>query len=883
MKKIIATLVLLISVICGAMAQNDAMYVYRNDGIINAFLKADVDSMRYSQLDLDSVLHSEYVVQEVWAVDSVYRIPLEKIDSVSFVTPPTVYKSGVINISDDLIDYVIGREDYVLKLKANTPSAIIPQAGEKLVLLKGCEALPNGFAGKVVAVNVLGESINVVCEQTFIEDIFDSFCSVQTVCGYADDPAEANAKQGNAGQNRAVYNPDDRTFKLGPYTVTASGELSQGITLNGDLALKGEASLSVTLEPTFRIHTFLIIGEGHGLYFSSSITGNLVVTSSSSIYGGLEWEHEFLNPVIKFPIPYTADLVNYYINPGLFVRANAMITSTLSTTRNYSFGMAFDFSSIGESVVKPSLGGRLVSSNTEMTGSIDGSAAFGAYIETGFNLVSRELSRVCVRGEYGVHLNGNFVLRNSDIDNASKETGLYERLKASSVEYGPFVSASLVASVLNSSSSPSLQVSRTEEKCDLVPTFKNTKLKHTSNSSASLDAYTELSGNCLFPVPVGYKLFDVNNREIADYEATSSYTNVESKFEHTFNGMSQNAKYVVYPKVKVFGYEMLASPSAELNTVTPKITNFKVTGSSYSKGAYFNDSLAYDYKFDAATTVEIASLEGVSDWGYVYKDPNGKVKRISLMGYGTSYTDTRYAYRNEAKSTVCLYGYVKYEGDDEYYYGEPHDYPLEYEYAVHTCPDNNHPHAIDLGLPSGTKWCCMNVGASSPEQYGGYYAWGETSEKSVYNQVTYSYYNGQDTNGDGIIDKNFSVVNIGSDIAGTSYDVAHVRMGGSWRMPSRAQQHELRYNCTQTFTQQNGVYGILVTGNNGGQLFLPAAGSRSSGDLYQAASHGYYWSSSLFTYYGDDDHADCLRFDSSVWDWCCISRYIGQSVRAVCP
>lgn len=880
MKKIIATLVLLISVICGAMAQNDAMYVYRNDGIINAFLKADVDSMRYSQLDLDSVLHSEYVVQEVWAVDSVYRIPLEKIDSVSFVTPPTVYKSGVINISDDLIDYVIGREDYVLKLKANTPSAIIPQAGEKLVLLKGCEALPNGFAGKVVAVNVLAESINVVCEQTFIEDIFDSFCSVQTVCGYADDPAEANAKQGNAGQSRAVYNPDDRTFKLGPYTVTASGELSQGITQNGDLALKGGASLSVTLEPTFRIHTFLIIGEGHGVYFSSSITGNLVVTSSSSIYGGLEWEHEFLNPVINFPIPNTAELVNYYINPGLFVRANAMITSTLSATRNYSFGMAFDFSSIGESVKKPSLGGRLVSSNTEMTGSIDGNAALGAYIETGFNLVSRELSRVCVRGEYGVQFNGNFVLRNSDIDNASKETGLYERLKASSVEYGPFVSASMVSSVLNSSFSPSLQVSRTEEKWDLVPTFKNTKLKHTPNSSASLDAYTELSGNCLFPVPVGYKLFDVNNREIADYEATSSYTNVESKFEHTFNGMSQNAKYVVYPKVKVFGYEMLASPSAELNTVTPKITNFKVTGSSYSKGAYFNDGLAYDYRFDAATTVEIASLEGVSDWGYVYKDPNGKVKRISLMGFGTSYTDTRYAYyRNEAKSTVCLYGYVQYEGDAEYYDAEPQYYPLEY--TVHSCPDGNHPHAIDLGLPSGTKWCCMNVGASSPEQYGGYYAWGETSEKSVYDHVTYSYYNGQDTNGDGIIDNNFSVVNIGSDIAGTSYDVAHVRMGGSWRMPSFAQYQELMNNCTRTFTQQNGVYGILMTGKNGGQLFLPATGNRRGSDLRNAGSRFYYWSSSLVP--SNDQCAYYLFSDSGYWHWGTYVRSIGLSVRAVCP
>ena len=273
----------------------------------------------------------------------------------------------------------------------------------------------------------------------------------------------------------------------------------------------------------------------------------------------------------------------------------------------------------------------------------------------------------------------------------------------------------------------------------------------------------------------------------------------------------------------------------------------------------------------------------MSDWGYVYKDPNGKVKRISLMGYGTSYTDTRYAYyRNEAKSTVCLYGYVKYEGDDEYYYGEPHDNPLEYEYAVHTCPDNNHPHAIDLGLPSGTKWCCMNVGASSPEQYGGYYAWGETSEKSVYNAVTYSYFNGQDTDGDGLIDKNFSVVNIGSDIAGTSYDVAHVRMGGSWRMPSFAQQQELWSNCTRTFTQQNGVYGFLVTGNNGGQLFLPAAGHRAWGDLIDAGSYGDYWSSSLAPSY--DYHAYYLYFNSSNWHgYGSGDRNHGHSVRAVCP
>ena len=198
-----------------------------------------------------------------------------------------------------------------------------------------------------------------------------------------------------------------------------------------------------------------------------------------------------------------------------------------------------------------------------------------------------------------------------------------------------------------------------------------------------------------------------------------------------------------------------------------------------------------------------------------------------------------------------------------------------------TCPDDNHPHAIDLGLPSGTKWCCCNVGASTPEGYGGYYAWGETSEKSVYNEVTYKYFNGQDTDGDGWIDENFSVVNIGSDIAGTGYDAASVNMGAPWRMPSTAQQQELINNCSRQWTQQNGVNGILVTGRNGGRIFLPAAGVRWTDDLYDAGSHGDYWSSSLFP--GHDYSAYDMGFFADRWRWIGYYRYIGLSVRAVCP
>lgn len=144
------------------------------------------------------------------------------------------------------------------------------------------------------------------------------------------------------------------------------------------------------------------------------------------------------------------------------------------------------------------------------------------------------------------------------------------------------------------------------------------------------------------------------------------------------------------------------------------------------------------------------------------------------------------------------------------------------------------------------------------------------------------YCNGEDTDGDGWYDRNWQYQNIGSDIAGTQYDVAHVRMGGSWRMPSHEQQMELKNNCTQTWIQQNGVNGILVTGKNGGQVFLPAAGDGWNDGLIDVGSIGYYWSSSLKSSSGK--YACYLFFDSGYWGWSSYYyRGDGLSVRAVCP
>ena len=186
-----------------------------------------------------------------------------------------------------------------------------------------------------------------------------------------------------------------------------------------------------------------------------------------------------------------------------------------------------------------------------------------------------------------------------------------------------------------------------------------------------------------------------------------------------------------------------------------------------------------------------------------------------------------------------------------------------------TTPDPGNHEWVDLGLPSGTKWATCNVGANSPEEYGDYFAWGETAPKDYYDWSTYfdSDYNKYNNNG-------------GLTELLPEDDAATKNWGSPWHMPTFEQIEELLDNCTREWTTQGGVNGILVTGPNGSTIFLPAAGYRWHDELGYAGIFGEYWSSSL----GPGYNAYVLVFDSGYWDWSHGSsghRYLGQSVRAV--
>lgn len=188
---------------------------------------------------------------------------------------------------------------------------------------------------------------------------------------------------------------------------------------------------------------------------------------------------------------------------------------------------------------------------------------------------------------------------------------------------------------------------------------------------------------------------------------------------------------------------------------------------------------------------------------------------------------------------------------------------------------------VDLGLPSGLLWAECNVGASSPEEYGNYYAWGETTTKNVYNWETYRHINSDYnqltkycTNSNyGVVD-NLTILQRGDD-------AATANLGNGARTPTADEWRELISHTSSMWTTNNGVPGRMFTASNGKSLFLPAAGGRWNVESGDVGGGGYYWSSSL-----DADaqfYAYGLYFNSSGQMVYSASsyRYSGRSIRAV--
>lgn len=895
MKKLILTFILVfVALSTTAQTIGDAFYIYRNDGEFNAFFRDEVDSITYSHYDADSICYDEIVTQLVYTQDSLYRIPIAAIDSVGFVQPETMYKEDVKPIIGELFNYLIKADSLILTFDSSIPSSLLPNAGDKLVATSLTDKLPLGFTGTVRLVEQTSDGFVVSCDSLALEETANRFYGVVEIVGLESD--------GNVRRylRRKVDSEGTRPFRLViPPIFNLKLDLSPFVKEKNMYDINGKAVATTSISPIMTGRITRVVDNSLNIdhYNIHAVTDVTTETQVEAVGEVSNKNNPFnkSNPKKDFTIEGTKPgpfgiPIYYAFGPTFEMDGEIALGTTVYANFTNTSDITYYPLTTAIGIVLPGLSlltnqFNTVNGSTKMTyfyvdwhylaGRISASIAVCGRLGIGLATKNKNLGWVGIEAQVGATAEAELKLDFEELSNAEKGTGLYDLLKDSKVEVKPYWGLEGKVSVLDDRFQFTF-IGRDDYsfwgkkwEWDLLPKFSRTKAIMSNGFSAK--ASVDITNDCVIPYTVGFSLFDENGNQIGKPQWNAQKFWTQNGFtlplETTFSDLSVGMKYKVFPTLRLLGFPVLASPSANLDMQFPvTLSDFKVTKSSYQKDGFIYNGKVYDYCFNVAVTATLDDdVDGIADWGYAYLDSNGNEALISLRQFGTKYTDTRYVYyRNEAHSTATLYGYVKYQGSEDVVYGEPHDYPLDYEEPE--IPDN----AVDLGL--SVLWAKWNVGASTESAPGGLYGWADP-------MGTNTAYNVMNESGTAWTSSLYGGKNPPTDICGTSLDIATAKWGGDWRLPTEAEMAELIDKCSWEWTVNDGTPGMTVTGPNGNSVFLPAGGDRFGTEQRDYGAYGYYWTGTINT--EETRNAYRLEFDDWGADYTSYARYIGHSVRPV--
>ncbi len=946
-----------------------AFYIYRNDGVINAFTTTEIDSMTYSRIDVDSLVHSDYVVHEVYTPDSIYRIPIELIDSVGFITPETKYMPGVIVLEGELRSNILSRNQLNLLFKSSTPTHLLPQIGDKLVSTVGDEYLESAFIGRVAEIKNTADGVEVVCEPVDLLDVFECYYGIIK----KENEPVGDSIQHTRGVGDGFYGTGWETINIGKLTWHALEEnhdFPNAYHPSDDIAfsLAGEAKLDLSITPTIDYSAFTIITKDYGINFSITAIGNYTMEEYLTLCGNVVFNKDIQLFEKSIPIPQA--LIDFYFEAGVFLRMSGDFSLEQTWSQKFRHTFHWEYNNKNQASLENINDFRTVDKSHKGKVALNGNVSVGGYGRTGIAFITEsigwEIVEAGLRVEGGMSAEGTYVPYKKDKEYAKTSTDLYNQIKDRHVALSLFWNTKGEAKLAKWSVSHEIpnifripfngKVLLAEIRS--VPLFSDTKLEY--DGDGSYFASTKASGNLFNKTDLGFALINDKDKNDATYSYTSyDYEGSSSELYATFYNISDEKKYTLYPLVKYMDLELIAEPSINVSTAplvsTGTVTDIEETSaiiSGYVEGLEYSvvadagicysttsDVISGNYisskKKDGDFSIPLSGLDSNTTYFYcAYANCNGKYyygevrsfttpksEPIVTTGEATNIEETSATCSGMAELpneyTLCSYGicysaynstptidnssvleasggenfsvalsdlkentYYYYRAylvvDDNRYYGEVRGFTTKEKEEEKDEPTPGD--AIDLGL--SVMWASRNVGANNPEDYGDYFAWGETSPKANYDRDTYKYFPFGITHITKYCTKSSWGAVDNKTVLDPSDDAATANWGSGWRMPTQQEMEELSNKCTWTWTTLNGVNGMLVTGPNGNSIFLPAAGCRSGTSLNHAGSSGWYWSSSLDTV--SQVNAFGLYFYSGgrLWGRSCGRSY-GHSVRPV--
>lgn len=586
---------------CFVSKAQNAYYFHFHDKGIQVFYTDMVDSMTVSKVDLEGIEHDEFVTQQVWMNDTVFNYALADIDSVSFVTPSTIYQPGVVKLEDGLENYVVSQDSLTIIFRTDTPSDLLPRKKDKLVYLRQTDLFPAGFAGEVVEVVKENGGYKVDCTLASLSDIFVRYYST------SNDNVQTRAINPIYGHGEAIWEAKDLTYPL-------TDELLPFISEESDDAFSVDNDASISFSPKVSLRGTIIVTPEEGTYVCVFSKGTFDVTSNFSLNGSLK-----VDKVWRFTgkkrwqarIPNCPFLVAF-VDPGVFV--DASLSASVDATVNQKVSSAFLLNMSTkrrENLRNQPLTFKVQETSFDVGGSIKGELNAGVYTEMGIavndiGFCKNDIAKLYARGEVGIHVGGDLEVNSKFLKEGIKNTEAYETLRNSGIwsnfYWGAAIGYQLDLPIINLNFDGKIEWEGhigepLFDKC-LAPTITSPNAYREHGDFSTITAKADVKGDCLMPVEVGFGAFDANGNKVASKYYSKKFANEKSSYSDysvAMENMSTVKDYELSPVIKLFGHELKAYPSVGVEK-TLTLSTYEATDVTESSAKISGGLIGYDKK-----------------------------------------------------------------------------------------------------------------------------------------------------------------------------------------------------------------------------------------------------------------------------------------------
>lgn len=547
MRKILFIIATMAALATGSKAQ-DRIFVYRNDGGFDAFLKSEVDSMTLSHEDAEGKYHAGWETQLIHTPDSTYRIPLAAIDSISFFAPPTILNKDVFILTAEHDAYITRADTVSFTFAPGTPEELLPAKGNLVVSRYDCTSFPDGIVARVTYMAEDAAGMHYECDRAGIDEVFDQILLYEE-CAPAQDTKAEKSTKASIEANATIW---DETYK----------ENFEKDGTSASIEVNDKASLRVLMRKTL----------GSPFYFKLELENKLDInpslTAISEAQMGASFDIIKEKSIGRIPIPYTPlffvpkiSMAGYFdltgevkLEAGLFFNRLDMISFEY---KEGEWGCNYSHKQEGRWDIAQL--------------SMEGAAEVGISPELLFSFCGTATG-VGVNFSAGLKEYVNFKFDALEYF----DTGAYAAIKESYANTtAPYsISVFAQAGLFDSDNSPRWTKTYSDEKQIgndkfIVPEFSEITCTDGTESNSEVVS-TNISRDLLLPTNVGFAVYDDENNLISKKYSSATYTGPS---EWPFKGLSEqfsrleSGEYTVYPLIKIFDKELLAIPSGKFTII----------------------------------------------------------------------------------------------------------------------------------------------------------------------------------------------------------------------------------------------------------------------------------------------------------------------------